>query len=552
MKKLFAIITGLVLALVFIIPVKAQTVPTSVCPEGFYETAGDVWAIKHHDYQTDNTGGIVKMLPNNGTTWQEKPILDDTGWLNIAINNSTGDVWALNYHDSRIRMLPYNGTTWQDMPTFPHRWEGTYALSVNSTTGDVWAIEYDGSVLMLPNGSPTWVDMPDPGNDAPSTWYDISVNSTTGDVWAINRFGGSVKILPKDGLSWQDAPPATIGGASWYGISVNSNTGDVWALRDDGTVIMLPNNSSSWEMKPALDVSPLGHISVNSNTGDVWVVTYNGIVKMLPNGAASWLDKPALDSSSWSGFFVVAPSCAQSNMDPSIVEVSGPVEPVNINNQPVSVGVTFSDPNAEDTHIVTWNWGDNTPEVFQSNAMSPVSQTHTYSETGVYSVEITVTDNHNASDSAVYEYIVIYDPEGGFVTGGGWINSLEGAYVADPKLAGKATFGFVSKYQKGANVPTGNTEFQFKVADLNFKSTSYDWLVIAGAKAQYKGIGTINGTGEYRFILTANDGTPDKFRIKIWDKVSGIVIYDNQLGASDNEIPTTAIQGGSIVIHKAK
>ena len=87
-----------------------------------------------------------------------------------------------------------------------------------------------------------------------------------------------------------------------------------------------------------------------------------------------------------------------------------------------------------------------------------------------------------------------------------------GAYTSDPTLTGKATFGFVSKYQKGANVPTGNTEFQFKVADLNFKTTSYDWLVIAGSKAQYKGTGTINGTCEYKFMLTAIDGTPDESR----------------------------------------
>jgi len=39
---------------------------------------------------------------------------------------------------------------------------------------------------------------------------------------------------------------------------------------------------------------------------------------------------------------------------------------------------------------------------------------------------------------------------------------------------GKATFGFVSKYKKGATVPTGNTEFVFKAADLNFHSTSHD------------------------------------------------------------------------------
>ncbi len=115
---------------------------------------------------------------------------------------------------------------------------------------------------------------------------------------------------------------------------------------------------------------------------------------------------------------------------------------------------------------------------------------------------------------------------------------------------------FVSKYLKGAKVPTGNTEFQFKVADLTFKSTSYDWLVIAGAKAKYKGTGTINGTGDYGFQLSAIDGQvsggggADKFRIKIWDKVTGQVVYDNQMTAPDDADPTTMLGGGSIVIHK--
>jgi len=91
---------------------------------------------------------------------------------------------------------------------------------------------------------------------------------------------------------------------------------------------------------------------------------------------------------------------------------------------------------------------------------------------------------------------------------------------------------------------------------LNFHSESYDWLVVAEPKAKYKGTGTINGTGEYSFMLTAIDGQingghgVDKFRIKIWDKATNDIIYDNQTGASDTDDPTTALGGGSIVIHK--
>jgi hypothetical protein len=109
---------------------------------------------------------------------------------------------------------------------------------------------------------------------------------------------------------------------------------------------------------------------------------------------------------------------------------------------------------------------------------------------------------------------------------------------------GKATFGFVSKYKKGADVPTGQTEFVFKAAGLNFHSSSYDWLVIADDTAKFKGWGTINGTGCYRFMLWAQDGDPDAFRIKIWTEEDDVetVIYDNGMNQP--------IGGGQIVVHK--
>ena len=192
----------------------------------------------------------------------------------------------------------------------------------------------------------------------------------------------------------------------------------------------------------------------------------------------------------------------------------------------------------------------------ENEGSGTISGTHTYNEAGVYTITLTVEDDDGGIDLEIFQYVVVYDPEGGFVTGGGWINSPEGAYAVDPMLTGKASFGFVSKYKNGQTTPTGNTQFQFKAGDLNFHSSNYDWLVIAGHKAIYKGTGTINGEGNYGFMISAIDEelTPstevDMFRIKIWDKYDNVVVYDNQMGDADDGDPTTAIQSGSIVIHK--
>ena len=104
---------------------------------------------------------------------------------------------------------------------------------------------------------------------------------------------------------------------------------------------------------------------------------------------------------------------------------------------------------------------------------------------------MTVTDDDGGIATSDFQYVVVYDPAAGFVTGGGWITSPAGAYVADATLTGKATFGFVSKYQKGQSSRPATRSSSSRRRRFYFASTSYDWLVIAGAKAQYKGTGTV-------------------------------------------------------------
>ena len=245
----------------------------------------------------------------------------------------------------------------------------------------------------------------------------------------------------------------------------------------------------------------------------------------------------------------------------------------------VESGVLFeaeiSDPGLADTHSAEWTFTSSTTgeswSVPGTVAGHSVADTIEFLEPGVYYACLSVTDSDGDSgescvlndDADLPVMVVIYDSSGGFVTGGGWIQSPSGALHQDwdATATGKAHFGFVAKYKNGATAPDGHTEFQFQAGNLTFSSDSYDWLVVAGARAQFKGSGSVNGLPGYSFMLTAIDsainggGAEDRFRIRIWwETDEDFVLYDNKRGTDDDasEESTTALSGGRIVIHRAK
>jgi hypothetical protein len=88
-------------------------------------------------------------------------------------------------------------------------------------------------------------------------------------------------------------------------------------------------------------------------------------------------------------------------------------------------------------------------------------------------------------------------------------------------------------------VPTGHGEFHFSAANLDFSATGFTWLVVTDrdAEAFFEGTGTVNGISGYEFLVSVVDGSPDRARIKVWETVSGTVVYDNEAGAPDPPVP---------------
>jgi hypothetical protein len=118
-------------------------------------------------------------------------------------------------------------------------------------------------------------------------------------------------------------------------------------------------------------------------------------------------------------------------------------------------------------------------------------------------------------DSKSANVIVVYDPKGGFVNGGGLINVNDKV----TGLSGWAEFSLNARYRRGESI--GNLTYQFIMGDLNLQSRKIDWLVIIGDYAYMEGQGNINGIDGYFFRVIATDrGTPgigvDEFDITIW------------------------------------
>lgn len=231
------------------------------------------------------------------------------------------------------------------------------------------------------------------------------------------------------------------------------------------------------------------------------------------------------------------------NSAPAITEVTG--NPAAVGS-PLTIAASFTDPDTPDLHTATIDWSDGSPAQTVTPAGMTVSGSHVYGSVGVYTATVTVTDYYGERDT-MSALVVVYDPKGGFVTGGGWFDSP----------AGKVSIQSVARYNNGSTLPTGETNVQLPSVGSHFHSTSYDWLVVTGDGAQYQGSGRINGVGEYGFRVTLSDSRQagigrDKVRIKIWDKSSSTIVYDNQPGDPDGAAPITALGGGSIVIHKGR
>lgn len=499
--------------------------------------------------QTIDEGNTINVDGSGSTSHPDAIVLYEWDWTSDGIYDDTG-ITATS--------PPYND-------------DGVYTVMLRVTDDD-GSIDTDTLTLTVndlgPTAEFTW--SPEPQDEgSPVQFTDLSTSYPDNIVSWYWDFGDG-------GTSTLQNPSHTYGDNGIYTVTltVTDDDGSINSISHDVTINNIAPIANAGIDHIGDEPSTFTFTGSHTDPGTLdthtyeWDFDYDGVtfdVDVTGNGVSNtWEDdfdgtvalRVTDDDEGW---HIDICTVTVNNVAPTITSLDLPIDPLEIGTA-VDLTATFTDPGILDTHTATIDWDDGnitTGTITGSSGSYSVTDSWTYDQAGVYTITLTVEDDDGGSDSKTYSYyVVIYDPSAGFVTGGGWILSPEGAYTPDPTLTGKANFGFVSKYKKGQQNPTGNTEFNFKIADMNFHSKDYDWLVVAGAKAMYKGTGTINGAGNYGFILSAidEDLTPstdvDLFRIKIWDKDNNDeVIYDNQLGGDDDEDPTTEIGSGNIKIH---
>jgi subtilisin-like proprotein convertase family protein len=244
--------------------------------------------------------------------------------------------------------------------------------------------------------------------------------------------------------------------------------------------------------------------------------------------------------------------------------ITGPVtgKPFRVGSTVAFSGVFWDKPGMK--HTAQWVIDDNTTvkgTVTEPSGMKngKVAGSYKFTTAGVYRLQMNITDQNRVTsycntNEDMEAIIVIYDPNGGYTYGGGWFPSPAGALKSDPAVTGKASFGYSINYYKSATYPKGETQFEFKVGDLQYNALNFDYLAIQGAWAQFKGSGRIiGGQSGINFIMTVVDGSldgsgVDKVRLKIYNKNTGEVYYDSQPGASDTDDPLTSVGVNSDIV----
>jgi hypothetical protein len=371
---------------------------------------------------------------------------------------------------------------------------------------------------------------------SPALYYDISTAASfTGGVKVCIDYTGTsfaseagLRLFHRSGSSWQDETVSldtsanvicgrttsfsvfAIFGANQAPVASIAVPAGGYRLNEGGSVVLQGSGSDpdgdplTYEWSPATELNDRTLAAPTFSPRDDGMRTYSLVVR---DGEAS--SAPA------------STTVRVDNVAPSLMLTAPADGTLYRAGSTVSIRGTFTDPGVDDVHTCKVDWDDGSAPaagaVTESNGAGSCTASKTLGAAGVYTLVLTVDDGDGGTATAS-TMVVVYDPRAGFVIGAGQVP--------------RAVFTFTAQYLGFGSVPIGVAAAVLP-GGARFASTSLQWLVVTGFKSQIRGVGRINALGDYGFLLTAYDGQQpggggtDRFRLKIWNRATGAVVFDN-------------------------
>lgn len=253
----------------------------------------DVWATVETDLNTPAAGDIYKQTAGTGSFVAQNQ--GDKHWIGIAVDDSSGHVYAVDGGDGHGQdpVTINNGDLYKYYPINPVReltqivklpaissyeWQD---VAINKSTGTIYAIVKGGSVYKKAINDLTFYTH----WSTSKNFEGIAVNSNTGDIWVIVRYGEVYKQTAGTG---DFAKVKSSDSYTWLDIAVNSSTGDVWATASGIDIYKNTGGSGSFVAQSA-GAKTWTSIEVNPDTGDVWACVYNEYIYKNTAGTGSFV-----------------------------------------------------------------------------------------------------------------------------------------------------------------------------------------------------------------------------------------------------------------------
>lgn len=339
------------------------------------------------------------------------------------------------------------------------------------------------------------------------------------------------------------------------GLFDNNSRGFIWS-RENG---LLEVGTQGVDNSYVSDLNNRGQVvGVLNGRAFIWTraggfVDLNSRIQGAPPESAPYIGLSISDNGSivafrpGGGLVLLVPNAAY-HQPP----VAGPVTltgTARVNALP-SFSASFKDVDVRDTHKAVWSWGDGSKTVgtvSERNGTGSVSAQHVYRAAGIYTVRLTIIDNSGKSSSV--ERKVIVCATHGAISGEGAFAAPATAARNGTRLDPNGSFAFLS--EGGA---ARKAVVQVNVAGMALRSSRVDTVALDGMRVQYRGQGTVNGRGSYRFTLTATSGAAsggkDRIHVRIAHTEPGskveTVDYDN--GAGTGAQAKAADAAGSVVL----